>query len=146
MASEQVQLTVGRPKVVLPAPDPALIGRIESARDVEDLAAVVADHPDSMDAWAALGDRQEAAADSMMATVQAYACFRIGYHRGLDALRKNGWSGTQLVRWSDEPNRGFLRCLAGLERLAGRIGEHDEQARCFEFLLQLDPDWRPSNR
>ena len=99
-----------------------------------------------MDAWAALGDRQEAGAGSMVATVQAYACFRIGYHRGLDALRKNGWRGTQLVRWSEEPNRGFLRCLAGLERLAGRIGEHDEQARCAEFLFQLDPDWRPSNR
>lgn len=98
-----------------------------------------------MDAWAALGACHEQVAESVLATVQAYACFRIGYHRGLDALRKNGWRGIQLVRWSDESNRGFLRCLAGLRRLANRIGETEEEARCGEFLLQIDPDWPPPN-
>ena len=147
MASEQVHLSVGgRPKVVLPLPDPEVVARIDAARGVDDLAGIVADHPDSMDAWAALGARQEATSDSILATVNAYACYRIGYHRGLDALRKNGWRGTQLVRWADEPNRGFLRCLAGLQRLAGRIGEDDEEARCSEFLLQVDPDWSQPGR
>ena len=144
MAGEQVHLSLGgRPRVVLPAPDSRLLARIEEARTIDDLAGIVAEHPDSMDAWAALGTRQEETVDSILATVHAYACYRIGYHRGLDALRKNGWRGSQMVRWSDESNRGFLRCLAGLRRLAGRIGEYDEEARCADFLLQLDPDWPP---
>lgn len=141
MASEQIHLSIeGRPKVVLPAPDRRLMERIEAATSIDELAAAVAEHPDSMDAWAALGAAQEKSSASVLAIVRAYACYRIGYHRGLDALRKNGWRGTQLVRWSDESNRGFLRCLDGLRRLAGMIGEHDEEARCAEFLLQLDPD------
>ena len=146
MAGEQVHLSLGgRPRVVLSIPDPQLVGRIEAVSSIEELAGIVAAHPDSMDAWAELGERQEEAAASILASVTAYACFRIGYHRGLDALRKNGWRGAEMVRWLDEPNRGFLRCLAGLQRLAGRIGEHDEEARCAEFLLQLDPDWPPAS-
>lgn len=146
MAGEQVHLSVGgRPSVVLPPPDPGLLARIEAATTVEGLAAVVAQHPESMDAWAALGAMQEAAGTSDLVAVRAYASYRVGYHRGLDALRKNGWRGTQLVRWSDEPNRGFLRCLDGLRRMAGRIGEHGEEARCADFLLQLDPDRSPSS-
>lgn len=145
MASEQVNLSIGgRPKVVLPGPNRQLLERIETAGTVDELASVVAEYPDSMDGWAALGAMHEKVADSsdsILATVSSYACYRIGYHRGLDALRKNGWHGTQLVRWSDEPNRGFLRCLDGLRRMAGWIGEYDEEARCAEFLHQLDPDW-----
>lgn len=143
MASEQVHLSIGgRPGVVLPAPDPGLAARLVGSRAM-DVAAIAAEHPDSIEAWAALGAVQEETGDSILSTINAYACYRIGYHRGLDALRKNGWRGTQLVRWSDEPNRGFLRCLDGLRRLAGLIGERDEEARCAEFLLQLDPDWPP---
>ena len=127
--------------MVLPEVDPGVAARIEGAAGLEGLAEAAADHPDSMDVWAALGERYEAGADSMVEVVAAYACFRIGYHRGLDALRRSGWRGSELVRWADEPNRGFLRCLDGLRRLAGRIGEHDEEARCAEFLIQLDPDW-----
>ena len=128
---------------MLPAPDPGLVARLVGSRTIDALATIVAEHPESIDAWAALGAVQEETGDSILSTVNAYACYRIGYHRGLDSLRKNGWRGTQLVRWSDEPNRGLLRCLDGLGRLAGVIGEHDEEARCAEFLLQLDPDWPP---
>lgn len=146
MASDRLLLSIGeRPRVVLPAPDAGLVACIGAAQGLQDLAVIVAEHPDSMDAWAALGACHEQVAESVLATVQAYACFRIGYHRGLDALRKNGWRGIQLVRWSDESNRGFLRCLAGLRRLANRIGETEEEARCGEFLLQIDPDWPPPN-
>lgn len=35
----------------------------------------------------------------------------------------------------------LLRALDGLRRLAGRLGEADEEARCAEFLHQLDPSW-----
>jgi hypothetical protein len=45
------------------------------------------------------------------------------------------------VRWSHPENRGFLRALHGLARAARAIGEHDEEARCEQFLRQLDPDW-----
>ncbi len=135
-----------RPRVVLPAPDPGLLRGIETASTVDELAGVVAAHPDSSDAWAALGERYERSDAAPENAVTAYACYRVGYHRGLDALRKNGWNGGQSVRWEDEPNRGFLRCVAGLARMADRIGERPEAERCARFLVDLDPDWNPSNR
>ncbi len=66
--------------------------------------------------------------------VEAYAYARTGYHRSLDALRRNGWKGHGPVPWSHEPNRGFLRCLAALARAAGDINETDEEQRCWTFL------------
>jgi hypothetical protein len=66
--------------------------------------------------------------------IEAYAYARTGYHRGLDALRRNGWKGHGPIPWSHEPNRGFLRCLAALARAAGEIGEMDEADRCWTFL------------
>jgi hypothetical protein len=68
----------------------------------------------------------------------------VGYHRGLDRLRASGWRGSGYVRWAHPTNRGFLRSLAGLERMAAAIGERDEQERCALFLRQLDPSWPPS--
>ena len=58
-----------------------------------------------------------------------------------DALRAAGWRGSGYVRSTHPENLGFLRALDGLRRQAGRIGEADEEARCAEFLHQLDPDW-----
>jgi hypothetical protein len=98
------------------------------------VAAVVARHPTFLDGWARLG---ELARDD----TEAYACFRVGYHRGLDRLRHAGWRGSGYVRWAHEENRGFLRALDGLRRVAGAIGEDDEEARCDEFLHQLEPEW-----
>ena len=104
----------------------------ERRRDA--VAAVVARWPRALDPWARLGrlGRDE---------VEAYACFRVGYHRGLDRLRQSGWRGSGYVRWRDEPNRGFLRALDGLRGAAAAIGEADEERRCADFLHQLDPDW-----
>lgn len=102
------------------------------------IAAVVADHPRFMDGWARLGDL---ARDP----VEAYAAYRVGYHRGLDTLRQNGWRGSGFVRWTHETNRGFLRALAGLQRIAAQIGETDEDERCAHFLMQLDPSWPPAD-
>ena len=65
-------------------------------------------------------------------TVYAYA--RVGYHRSLDMLRRNGWKGHGPVPWEHEPNRGFLRCLALLATSARAIGEADEWDRCSAFL------------
>jgi len=75
--------------------------------------------------------------------VARYAAFRVGYHRGLDSLRANGWRGSGFVRWTHAGNLGFLRCLLGLQLAAGELGEADEEERCRLFLLQLDPSGVP---
>ena len=124
------------PATALDALQAALSAPVESRRDL--IAAVVAAHPRFLDGWARLG---QSARDD----VEAYAAFRVGYHRGLDRLRANGWRGSGYVRWSREENRGFLRCLHGLTEAAARIGETDEQERCALFLRQLDPAWPPAD-
>ena len=91
---------------------------------------VAADHPTSSLAWALLAE--QALADGR--DVEGYAYARTGYHRGLDALRRNGWKGHGPVPWEHEPNRGFLRALHALGVAAGRIGEDDEAQRCRTFL------------
>ena len=109
-----------------------------SAERRDAVSAVVARWPRFLDAWARLGDL---ARDD----VEAYACYRVGYHRGLDRLRANGWRGSGYVRWTAEENRGFLRSLRGLGQMAARIGEEDEAARCSQFLAQLDPGGVPAS-
>jgi hypothetical protein len=130
----------GVPETVLP-PEPrdaldalaaALAQPIEARRDA--VADVVVRWPQFLDAWAQLG---ELARDD----VEAYACFRVGYHRGLDRLRQAGWRGAGYVRWQHDENRGFLRSLDGLRAAAEAIGEAPEARRCDEFLHQLDPNW-----
>jgi hypothetical protein len=69
----------------------------------------------------------------------AYAYARTGYHRGLDALRRNGWKGHGPIPWAHSPNQGFLRCLHTLSQAAAEIGESDEAARCAQFLRDSDP-------
>ena len=99
-------------------------------------ADVVRRHPASPVAWAALADEaREAGADDV--TVYAYA--RVGYHRSLDMLRRNGWKGHGPVPYEHEPNRGFLRCLALLAGSARAIGETAEWERCSEFLRDSSP-------
>lgn len=135
-----IDLGSGLPETVL-APEPtdaeqalaSALATPESERR-EAVAAVVARWPQFLAAWASLGDL---ARDD----VEAYAAYRVGYHRGLDRLRQSGWRGSGYVRWRHEPNRGFLRSLDGLRRAAGAIGERSEEERCEVFLAQLDPDW-----
>ena len=100
----------------------------------EQLNIIAARQPTCLNAWAALGEL--ALPDDVIA---AYAFFRVGYHRGLDRARGSGWHGTQQLRWQDESNRGFLRCLHGLMCAARTIGEAAEVARIHQFLLELDP-------
>ncbi len=98
-----------------------------------DLLEVAAANPTSSLCWAALAE-QALADDDLAHSLAAYAYARTGYHRGLDALRRNGWKGTGGIPWEHEPNRGFLRSLWALSVAAGRIGETDEQERCSQFL------------
>lgn len=129
---------------MLPAPPPEAERALDKAREAgthDDLAAVAARWPRYLAAWAALAEEAEAT-DS----VSAYAFARTGYHRGLDSLRAAGWRGSGYVRWRHPSNRGFLRSLDALSRLAGAIGEEDEEERCALFLQQLDPDWPGGGR
>ena len=98
-------------------------------------ATALADGQDPAAAWAALADRAFAAGN----VVESYAYARVGYHRGLDALRRAGWRGHGPIPWAHEPNRGFLRSLHALGRAAAAIGETDEATRCRDFLRDSDP-------
>ena len=132
-----VNLSSGLPETVLPDPPAEAVRSLEAAgSDRDAAAAVVARYPRFLEGWATLGEL----ADDQ---VESYAYFRVGYHRGLDALRGAGWRGSGYVRWRHESNRGFLRALEGLRASAAAIAERDEEERCALFLRQLDPDWPP---
>jgi len=141
----EVTLTPSGPPETVIADEPpevlaALAAAMEQTGDARRsaVADVVRGAPRSLLGWARLGD---AGRDVM----ERYAAYRVGYHRGLDTLRANGWRGSGYVRWEHPGNRGFLRALAGLQRTAARIGEEDEAERCAVFLLQLDPSWPPAD-
>lgn len=129
------------PETILDPPPPEAVAALDEAlaappdRRKQAVAQVAARWPRWSEAWARLGELADG--------VEAYAYFRVGYHRGLDQLRAAGWRGSGFVRWEHEGNRGFLRALEGLRRTAALIGEHDEETRCGEFLRQLDPTWPP---
>lgn len=132
-----VSFNQGPPETVLdPEPDEVRAALADAGGDRDAVAAVAARWPRSLEAWSGLG---EIGRDD----VEAYAYFRVGYHRGLDRLRQSGWRGSGYVRWGHESNRGFLRALDGLRSMAEAIGETDEAERCAQFLRQLDPEWPP---
>ena len=120
------------PEPTLLPEDAAVSQALDAGRDLE---SVVGEHPESPLVWALLAD----AADSGGREIESYAFARVGYHRGLDALRKAGWRGAGPVPWSHEPNRGVLRALYALRRAAARIGETSEVERLTEFLGGADP-------
>jgi len=130
----------GPPETVLPPEPVAAIAALDEAlasdAPRDGVSAVVADYPTLLPGWAHLG---------LMARddIEAYAAYRVGYHRGLDRLRQNGWRGSGYVRWQHPTNRGFLLALHGLATKARTIGENDEAERCDLFLRQLDPSWPP---
>jgi hypothetical protein len=123
------------PPTLLPG-DPSAEAGLAQGRDP---AEVAAEHPRASAAWAALAERALDSGGGLAATVEGYAYARTGYHRGLDALRRNGWKGHGPVPWSHEPNRGFLRCVTLLARAAEAIGETDEHERCIALLKDCDP-------
>src|SRR4051812_14042365 len=124
-------LLSGPPPTLLPD-DPAAMLLADGFDPVE----VAGRFPASSLAWATVAER--ALDDGELLPGYAYA--RVGYHRGLDALRRNGWKGHCPVPWSHTPNQGFLRCLAALAVASDRIGDADEAQRCRDFLRDCDPD------
>jgi hypothetical protein len=120
----------GPPETLLPE-DPAAAELAAGAPASE----VVRQFPTSSLVWADLSD--EAWAEDK--PLESYAFARVGYHRGLDALRRNGWKGFGPVPWAHEPNQGFLRCLRSLSRAAAAIGETEEVNRLGVFIEECDP-------
>lgn len=112
--------------------EPEVLARIAAGDEGEDLVKAF---PKSSLAWSVIaGDALEQGY-----LVEGYAYARVGYHRGLDALRAHGWKGHGPVPYSHEPNRGFLTCLHLLGQAAAAIGEDDEAYRIAAFLHDADP-------
>jgi Protein of unknown function (DUF3151) len=122
----------GPPPTLLPD-DPAPRAELDGGADPTKVAAA---HPASSLAWAVLAERALHNAEP----VAAYAYARTGYHRGLDALRRNGWKGHGPIPWSHEGNQGFLRALGALARAADEIDDADEAQRCIQFLRDSDAE------
>ena len=112
--------------------EPEVLARLEAGDLPEDVVPVA---PESSLVWALMAED----AWSEGRTVDSYAYARVGYHRGLDALRKAGWRGAGPVPYDHEPNRGFLRALSALGQAAAAIGELDEAQRIQKFLNDSDP-------
>lgn len=124
---------LGVPATLLPD-EPAVRSAVRGGTP---LVEIVSAHPSSSLAWALLSDETAAAGGR---DLEAYAYARVGYHRGLDSLRKAGWRGHGPVPWSHEPNRGVLRALFALRRGAAAIGETEEVERLTAFLTESDPE------
>jgi hypothetical protein len=121
----------GPPPTRLPVDDAAASMRAAGSPAVD----VAAAHPADSMAWAELAEQALVAGQP----VAAYAYARTGYHRGLDALRRNGWKGFGPVPADAPGNQGWLRAVAALSRAAGAIGEAPEEERCRGLLLDSDP-------
>lgn len=130
--SDEFRTNLLGPDATLLPEETELLARFAAGDEAVDLAAAF---PASSLPWAILADE----AFSEGNTIESYAYARTGYHRGLDALRRNGWRGVGPVPWSHEPNRGFLRALYALGRAARAIGEAEEAERITVFLNDSDP-------
>ena len=121
---------LGIPETLLPE-ETDVLSRLDAGDEAIDLAAKF---PSSSLVWALLANE----AHGEGRTVESYAFARVGYHRGLDSLRKAGWRGQGPVPWTHEPNRGFLRSLYALGRAAAASGESEEVDRIEKFLNDSD--------
>lgn len=126
---------LGIPETRLDA-EPEVIDDLSNLPDDQAaVSAIVEKHPASSLAWASLAD----AAYREGNVIGAYAYARVGYHRGLDSLRRAGWKGQGPVPWSHDPNRGVLRAFYALRRSAEQIGETSEVERLDNLLRDADP-------
>lgn len=125
---------------LLDGPEPTLLPDDVEVRaalaDGSPATEVVRAHPESSLAWATLAAQAWNAGEEL----NSYAYARVGYHRGLDALRRHGWRGHGAVPASHSGNEGFLNCLYLLAQAAEAIGEEDEAQRCAQFLADSTGD------
>ena len=123
---------LGMPATLLPEEPQVLADIKNTGFDASDVAIA---HPTSPLAWALLANN----ASNAGKVLESYAYARVGYHRGLDALRGASWKGHGPIPWSHVPNRGVLRALYALRRAAAAIGEAAEVERLSNFLQDADP-------
>lgn len=110
MSDQSVNLSTNGPPETILEPEPrgtldalaAALGSADTDTRRTAVGAVLESDPRFLDGWARLGQLGRD-------PIERYAAFRVGYHRGLDRLRQNGWRGSGYVRWDHESNRGFLR-------------------------------------
>ena len=114
------------------APEPQVASALAAGETPEQVART---HPESPLAWALLADEAHAAGRD----IESYAYARVGYHRGLDTLRKSGWRGAGPIPWEHEPNRGVLRALYALRRAAAAIGDEELRLRLAEAWAAKAP-------
>lgn len=131
---DAVDNLLGTPETLLPSEPEVEAAIAAAAGDTDELRAAVAAHPASSLAWAILAG---AVFDSAH-PVESYAYARVGYHRGLDALRGAGWRGHGIIPWAHPGNRGVLRAIYALRRAAEAIGESAEVDRLTAFLQEAD--------
>ena len=121
---------------LLAQPDPTFLPDDPAASSVGTAEEIVVAYPASSLAWARMA---EIARDEGR-TIEAYAFARVGYHRGLDLLRRSGWKGHGPIPWSHDANRGFLVCLYELSLASISMGETDEALRTAQFLRDSSPE------
>ena len=134
----------GPPRTVLDPEPSAAVDALTAALATSDpgsrrdaVSAVVARWPEFLDGWARLG---ELGRDP----VESYAAFRVGYHRGLDRLRRNGWRGSGEVRWDATKPDGQPRRGVDGSRAIAAFGFKAHTT--FEEGLRLTLDWYLANR
>ncbi|GAA4380322.1 DUF3151 family protein [Agromyces bauzanensis] len=104
--------------------------------DRASIASVVAEHPSSPLAWAELADL----ADSEGNPISAFAYAAVAVDLAREQLTDSGWTPGAPVRWSDEPNRAYLRALDAQRRAATQLGLHDRAARLAGELAAADAE------
>lgn len=121
---------------LLAQPDPTFLPDDPAASSEGTAEEIVVAYPASSLAWARMA---EIARDEGR-TIEAYAFARVGYHRGLDLLRRSGWKGHGPIPWSHPANRGFLVCLYELSLASISMGETEEALRTAQFLRDSSPE------
>lgn len=139
-----VNLRAPDPDTILPDPEPQALAAIEAAASAPK-SEKAAHYREIARRWPRLSIGWAGLAENETDVIASYAYARTGYHRGLDALRANGWKGSGPVRWAHPSNRGVLRSIEALRKAAEAIGEDDEAQRCELFLYQLDKNLPPLN-
>ncbi|GAP56133.1 hypothetical protein AHiyo6_26980 [Arthrobacter sp. Hiyo6] len=103
--SDEFRKNLMGPEATLLPPETEVYQHLALGQEAMDL---VAKNPTSSLLWAILAEE----AWNEGRTIDSYAYARVGYHRGLDSLRRNGWRGVGPIPWEHEPNRGSCaRCI-----------------------------------
>ena len=75
--------------------------------------------------------------------VGAYACARVGYHRGLDRLRRGSYEGCEeILAAMDDWNKKHHGGSGLVDRVkASTISEADAEAQTIAFIKDFAPDY-----